>query len=164
MKRLSWKYIAGLLDGEGCFDFQIQVLSSSVKRRCPDIQHRKYPRPRVRVTLTEPGKMVLESLHADHGGQFYVVNKATLKSQEWTQPYTWTLSGKQLRPFLQNVVEHLVIKQQQALFLIWMIDNVKGKHASDVVRERLIAELKAMKSDPQRLSEAAAPEILALMR
>ncbi|MCA9340010.1 MAG: hypothetical protein KDA17_03820 [Candidatus Saccharibacteria bacterium] len=158
MKRLSWKYIAGFVDGEGCLDMQY-VRDRKTKEY-------RYIRPRLRIGLSAPGKHVLEILKANHGGSIYVKNlKGHAKYNEnWLSHHYWQIEGKRLRPVLQNIVNHLEIKKEQARLVIWMIDNMVGKHVPDSARERLKSELKAMKIDPQRLSEKAAQEVIALMR
>jgi hypothetical protein len=154
MKRLSWKYIAGLVDGEGCLDVQIT-------------HHRDYPgrpyiRPRVRIALAAPSKFLLDILQANHGGSVWEAKRSS-KNPVWQSAYYWALHGKQARPFLQNIVNHLEIKKEQAKLLLWMIDNVMGKHVAQELREHLLDELKAMKRDPQRLSEAAVRKAQAIL-
>lgn len=150
MKRLSWKYVAGLIDGEGCIDLQ-------------HIYHREYPdkhyyTPRVRVTLVESCRFVLEILQNNYGGSFQIKDR-NFENPVWQNAVTWTIQGKKIRPFLQNIVNHLLIKKEQAKFCIWIIDNVMGKHTDEVLRESIHNELKAMKRDPHRLSEKAVLEI-----
>lgn len=155
MKRLSWKYIAGLVDGEGCIDLQV-TKRENIKTIRPGDRGGSYARPRVRITLAQPGLQVLEMLQVNFGGP--PLEKRVSKNANWNDAYTWGLYGKQLRPFLQNIVNHLIIKKEQAKFCIWIIDEVLGKHVSEELRERLRDELKAMKGDPQRLSERAIAE------
>ncbi len=57
-----------------------------------------------------------------------------------------------------------MIKKEPAKFSIWILDHIIGKHVTDEIRERLKDELKAMKRDPQRLSDQAVSEIQRLMR
>lgn len=106
--------------------------------------------------MATPGISVLESLHVNFGGHFGMRNRS--KNPNWSDAYSWELNGKKCRPFLQNLVNHLEIKKEQAKLLIWMIDNVIGKHVPDAAREHLKAEMKAMKRDPQRLSDRAVSE------
>lgn len=155
MKRLSWKYIAGLIDGEGCLDLQIT--------NHKDYPGRPYIRPRVRLALVESSRFVLEILQANHGGSIFD-DKRSKQNPVWQDACYWSVFGKQARPFLQNIVNHLEIKKEQAKILIWMIDNVMGKHVSKELREHLRDELKAMKRDPQRLSEKAVQKSIELMR
>lgn len=146
MKRLSWKYIAGFVDGEGCLDFQ-----ASHHKSYPDTP---YIRPRIRIALAENSLFVLKILHENHGGSVWQAKRGK-KNTAWSDAYYWHLDGKKARPFLQNIVNHLEIKKEQAKLLIWMIDSVMGKHVENELREHLKTELKAMKRDPQRLSETA---------
>ncbi len=146
MKRLSWKYIAGIIDGEGCIDFQW-------------VYNKKYPgipyiRPRVRLTFAEPGKFLLDMFRENFGGGGHEKARS-FDNPVWQNAHTWGLHGKQVRPFLQNIVNHLFIKKEQARLALWVCDNAMGKRVSNELREHLKYEMKAMKRDSQRLSETA---------
>jgi len=152
MKRPSWKYMAGLVDGEGCIDMQ----GSTDKR-----DGTYYCRPRLRMTLSgKPGEILVPVFIANFGGTWDGKKERVWDNPNWLIPYAWCLTGKQhLRPFLQNIVNHLVIKKEQARFAIWWIDNMWGKHAYNEVKRFGTDEFKAMKKDPHRLSERAVLEI-----
>ena len=155
MKRLSWKYIAGFVDGEGCVDIRFFRDKRDKNKRI------LYTRVRMRITQVESCKFVLESLKASFGG---VLGGRDLKKKNpnWQNAWTWCLEGKKLRPFLQNIVNHLEIKKEQVRLGIWFIDHLKGKHLPDGLRESIQDEMKAMKRDPQRLSETAVRKIESL--
>lgn len=157
MKRLSWKYIAGFVDGEGCVDV------AQSKHTLVDGTVKYYQRPRVRVALSEPGWEVLELLHNNFGGNVFEKNR-TIDNPNWSKARYWQIEGKRSRAFLQNIVNHTIIKKEQIKFTIWIIDNVVGKHVSKEVRQALKDELSAMKRDPQRLSEEAVKRVESLMR
>ena len=146
MKRLSWKYIAGLIDGEGCID--VVFNKSSSKAQTTTLI------PRVRVTFVNSCLFVLETLQTNHGGW---INSRHFDNPKWQDPSTWTLQGKQFRAFMQNIVNHLEIKKEQAKLAIWIQDNLrhKGMQQAEDVKQCARKELSAMKADPQRLSEAA---------
>ena len=156
MKRLSWKYLAGLIDGEGCIDMQ----GSTDKR-----DGTYYCRPRLRMTLSgEGGKNLLEMLSANFGGHFDPTRTFEANAS-WQPAYLWSLTGSShLRSVLQNLRNHMILKKEQAKFAIWWIDNIGGKQVSEEVRRFGTAELKAMKKDPQRLSEKASIQIKSMMR
>jgi hypothetical protein len=156
MKRLSWKYLAGLIDGEGCIDMQ----ASTDKR-----DGGYYCRPRLRITLSgEAGKSLLEMLSFNFGGHFDP-QRRWKENPNWLPAYGWMLTGNtHLRSVLQNLRNHLILKKEQASFAIWWLDHISGKHVAEEVRRFGTAELKAMKKDPQRLSERAVREIQELMR
>ena len=147
MKRLSWKYIAGLMDGDGCFDL--------------NVSHDKYIRPRVRLKLTEPGYEVLDCLYNSNKG--FLSKEYNKENPKWASYKEWAIYGKRSRGFLQNIVKYLIIKKEQAKLLIYVIDNLMGKHISNEVRALVVNELKAMKRDQQRLSEKAIVKIKQLM-
>lgn len=156
MKRLSWKYIAGLIDGEACIDFQ-----SHVDKRNKD--KRMYIVPRMRIAMTEPALGLLELLQNNFGGNLWEAKRAN-KNSAWANAYYWQIQGKKMRALLQNIVKHLILKKEQARFAIWWIDNVMGKRPNKLtpemqsIRKRARDEMKAMKRDPQRLSETAVQE------
>lgn len=144
MKRLSWKYIAGLIDGEGCLDVQI---TNGI-----------YVRPRVRIALTKSSEFLLVMLQANHGG---VLQYRESKNPNWNDSVSWELCGySQVCKFLRNFQNHLYIKHEQAKLLLWMENNIKGKQVAEQARHLIRDELKAMKRDPHRLSEKAQEEIL----
>ena len=155
MKRLSWKYIAGLIDGEGCIDLQIT--------RHKDYPDTPYVRPRLRITLVESCAFLLDIFKNNFDGSCSL-SKREFENPNWQNAYTWSVHGKKVRPILQNIVNHLYIKKEQARLAIWMIDNTLGKHVSKELREHLNNEIKAMKRDPHRLSETAVSKARTLMR
>jgi ribosomal protein L32 len=152
MKRLSWKYMAGIIDGEGCIDMQItkQSLSQNLTIR-----------PRLRMTLAgDEMKPLLDMCATNFGGNVNCKPHKEDTPSTWKTPYVWCLTGKTpLRSFLQNVANHMWIKKEQAKFAIWWIDNMSGKQLLDEIKECAKAEMKAMKTDPQRLSERAVRNI-----
>lgn len=147
MKRLSWKYIAGLIDGEGCLDVQTNNGS--------------YVRPRVRIGMADNAKILLHILQTNHGG---FLSEREPKNPNWQSSTSWELVGYTVVcPFLRNIQNHLLIKHEQSKFLLWMENNLKGKHVSDEIRAIVRDELKAMKRDPHRLSDSAQEQILKLL-
>lgn len=153
MKRLSWKYIAGLLDGEGCIDIQYSYTNEKAG------YSKAYFNPRIRVHLTGRGKDVIAMLHAQFGGYIGVGKQP--KNPNWSLAHQWEICGfKRVCIILRNVVNHLIIKKEEARLVLWMETNLKGKKVSEEARQFAIDELKAMKRDPQRLSERAQEQIL----
>ena len=166
MKRLPWKYIAGFVDGEGCLDFQINKSKRTLKDG--SISTSLYITPRCRIALSENCRFILEVLKANHGGNVWCATRR--HNPNWQDAYYWQLENSRLRGFLQNIVNHLHIKKQQARFLIWVIDNLRGKQVKqngygniDAARQCAKKELSAMKVDPQRLSEVAAQNVLNIL-
>jgi hypothetical protein len=161
MKRLSWKYIAGLIDGEGCIDFQCHVDQRNKVKRL-------YIVPRLRIAMTDIAKIVLDMCQANFGGNIWEA-KRNQYNPNWRPAYYWQVQGKQLRPLLQNVVNHLIIKKEQAKLCIWWIDKCMGKqfnHLDNVepIRQCAKDEISAMKTDPHRLSGMAIQKLIELMR
>lgn len=148
MKRLSWKYIAGFIDGEGCIDLQISSYKGD--------QYRTgiYIRPRLRICLAAVGKEVLDIMQTNFGGNMSLRKS---KNSNWNDSYCWSLDGYKLAcPFIRNIKNHLIIKKEQAELTLWLETHVKGKRFETEQIPRLIQEeFKVMKRDPHRLSEKA---------
>jgi hypothetical protein len=145
MKRLSWKYVAGLIDGEGCIDVQV---TKGV-----------YVGPRVRVNMSIVARDILELLKNNYGGRLeYRVSK---NPDNWSDSITWSLNGyKESCCFLRNIVNHLILKKEQARLALWMESHIKGQHVSTEVRDTIREEFKLLKRDSHRLSEKAQENIL----
>ena len=144
MKRLSWKYIAGLIDGEGCIDIQTSKGD--------------YIIPRLRIHMNSTGKEVLECLKTNFKGNIYH-KKST--NPNWDDTYSWELTGYvRVASLLRNIANHLIIKKEQARLILWCERYLKGKRLTEEVRKLVIEEIKAMKRDPHRLSEKAQDVLL----
>lgn len=147
MKRLSWKYIAGLIDGEGCLDVQTTKINDKF-----------YIRPRIRITLADNALYVLEILKTNHGG---FISHRPSTNANWQSSSSWELVGySNVEPFLRNFFNHLIIKKEQARLLLWMEQNLKGKQVSSKTKQCVRDNLSAMKRDPHRLSEKAQEDLL----
>lgn len=152
MKRVSWKYLAGLIDGEGCIDVQVTRIGDKF-----------YVRPRLRIAMADVAKELLEMCQLNFGG--HLCKRAHSKIKDgWSDATSWELSGyKQSCPTLRNIVNHLILKREQARFCLWMETNLKGKHVGQEVVNKCREVLKLMKRDPHRLSESAQEEILVML-
>lgn len=148
-KSLSLKYVAGLVDGEGCIDMQVSFVSG-----------RTYSRPRVRIALVKPCRFVLEQLQQDWGGHIY--DRVHGGNQQDSS--SWELIGYRLCiPFLAQTYNFMLIKKEQAKFAIWLSSKTKGKWIGNEVRKLIKAEMSALKHDPHRLSEETQKTILSLL-
>ena len=145
MKHLSWKYLAGLIDGEGCIDIQASKGN--------------YLTPRLRITFAGPGKEVLEFCKNNYDGHLTMRES---KNPNWSDAWTWEVTGyTRVCKILRNIVNHLIIKKEQAKIILWLETNLKGKWLRPETREAAIEEMKLMKRDPHRLSEKAQARLLA---
>ncbi len=152
MKRVSWKYLAGLIDGEGCIDVQVNKVGGKF-----------YIRPRLRIAMSDVAVELLEMCQLNFGGHLYKRDHES-KNSNWNNATSWELAGyKQSCPVLRNIVNHLILKKEQARFCLWMESEVKGKHTTQECVDRCRDELKLMKRDPHRLSESAQAEVLVML-
>jgi hypothetical protein len=152
MKRVSWKYLAGLVDGEGCIDLATTKVGDQF-----------YIQPRMRISMAETAKDLLVMCQQNFGG--HLESRARKeKNPNWQDVVGWTISGyKQACPLLRNIVNHLILKKEQARFALWMETNLKGTRLQQDVLNAVREEFKLMKRDPHRLSETAQERILSLL-
>lgn len=151
MKRVSWKYLAGLIDGEGCIDLSTTKVNDQF-----------YVQPRLRIGMATSCSFLLEMCQLNFGGHMEKVRES--KSDNWQSSQTWAVVGyKQTCPILRNVVNHLILKKEQARFCLWMEENIKGRRLNTEVLKTVREELKLMKRDPHRLSERAQEKILEML-
>ena len=143
MKRISVKYLAGLIDGEGCIDWGFNYDKKLNKR---------YIRPRLRITLTKPGYEVIDLLVNNFGGN---VEVRIPNNPKWTPSKTWYATSTKAVTVLNHVKNSLIIKKEQAKLAIAWEKHFKGRYITDNVKDIMSEEMKLMKKDPHRLSEKA---------
>lgn len=147
MKRLPTKYLAGLIDGEGCIDI--------------NVSYGKYIRPRIRIALAEPSKFILDMIQNTYGGHIY---KREVNNSSWSNSYSWELcSYGNVCMFLRNIASQLYIKRQQAEFILKLEHLIRGKTLSREALQVVKEELKLMKKDPHRLSDKAVERLLQVL-
>lgn len=160
--KLTPEYLAGLFDGEGCIDAPL----GRIKGKYCD---RPYVRPRIRMCMADNATHMMQRLHSVFGGHVYHRN-AGKRNQQDSWSLEW-LNHAEMRKILDLILPHLILKREQALLVLWWLDNMSGCRSDDprfpgIDHARLAfrEELQAMKRDPQRLSERAVLHIEALMR
>ena len=150
MKQVSWKYLAGLIDGEGCVDLATTKINNQF-----------YIQPRLRIGMADSAKFLLVDCATIFGGH---LESRESKNENWQSSTTWTVSGyKQACSLLRNVVNHLILKREQVRLCLWMETNLKGTRLEQDVLDAVREEFKLMKRDPHRLSETAQDRILRLL-
>ena len=80
MKRVSWKYLAGLIDGEGCID--VQVTKIGVKF---------YIRPRLRIAMSDVALELLDMCQLNFGG--HLSKRDNSHNPNWNNATSWELAG-----------------------------------------------------------------------
>lgn len=150
MKRISIRYLAGLMDGEGCIDFQSGF--NKVSRTL-------YIRPRVRISMCRAHDLMM-NIQNNFGGH---VRSESRNNPNWSDYETWSVAGKsKTSKFLRAISKHLIIKKEQALFALWWLENMSGRQIKsegyqkiNKIRQFALEEMKLLKSDSHRLSERA---------
>jgi LAGLIDADG endonuclease len=154
------EYLAGLFDGEGCIDVQRMYPKAG--------RNRLYVRPRVRMCMSDNVRFLMQMLRDKFGGHL-----CSRKAGERNQQNSWSLewlNGNDMRRLLNLILPHLILKAEQAKLVLWWLDNASGRQTTagyagmEQARAAFAEELRAMKVDPQRLSERAVERIASLMR
>jgi hypothetical protein len=161
-ENMTPEYLAGLFDGEGCIDVQRLYPQTGVKGRT-------YVRPRVRMCMADSCRVLGMKLQERFGGHL-VSRKSFQPNQQSSWSLEWLSQGDITR-LLNTILPYLILKAEQAKLVLWWLNTVSGKQRRqpgfagiDQARVALVEELRAMKLDPQRLSERAEQRIAALMR
>ena len=108
---LSYEYVAGLVDGEGC----IRLTPSGEKRYL-----RYYPRLQVTNTYVE----VLVMLKEQFGGY---IGKPKRRPDSTKDCFDWRIDGDGARSLLHNLLPFLVIKREKALAVLAGDQKGQGK-------------------------------------
>jgi len=147
MKRLSWKYVAGLVDGEGCIDIVVNKRNDAY-----------YVQPRVRITMCVVATELMDIICNNFKGNR---EYRTTNNPKWSDSITWNASGyNRACTFLRNIKNHVIVKREQTKLALWMENNVKGQALTAEAVKVLKDEMKLLKRDPHRLSEQAQEHIL----
>ena len=103
-------YLAGLIDGEGCFYIgYVQTRSKSIKRNYHCI-----------LKISNNCKEVLEWVHITFGGRTTVFNKKRKDHTRNFITYDWYASGYLIRDLTVLILPYLKIKKAQAEIMIQM--------------------------------------------
>ena len=117
-RQTHWAYIAGILDADGCFMISKHTRNAEHKRKwsivetwCPTYM------PSIKIAMIE--KEAIDFITHDMGYGNYNLN-GTRKDRINSKPiYHWYLrSGKNVIPFLEQVIPHLKVKKKRAEFLL----------------------------------------------
>jgi len=97
--KLSSEYVAGLVDGEGCFRIVKPTNTSH------------YPYGRFMMGFTEKDSFILQSLKKKYGGSIHINKKSGYKDV-----LIWFLDAqKKLLYFIDDLLPFLILKKDKAL-------------------------------------------------
>ena len=135
MKRLSDKYVAGILDGEGCIGIK-KVKSRESQSQC-------YA-PYVKVVMTD--YIIPELLQHSFGGNTW----ERKRTDGWKSSKEWVITGKsRVGHFLSIMQKHLIVKKPQCKIVREFCTHKTSSHLTDDVvaeRERLYNEIRKLNS------------------
>jgi hypothetical protein len=118
MKEQNWPYLAGLIDGEGCFS--AWRYWNANRTDC-----KPYWQYSCRATITNTNLQLMKWLVSHFGGDYRCPREATEKHKA---RFEWRPKGKaNLKTLLLSVLPYLVIKREQAILLLEWIDLGYGQ-------------------------------------
>lgn len=116
--KVSWDYLAGMVDADGCISILKRVSRSS------------NPVYNVRLTVSNNCLSLMEDLKSQFGG---FVGRVDKNNRCWR----WILSGTYTKPILSSIYDELRIKGGQALVCLRLLDLVDEQGSCDNHRRRL---------------------------
>lgn len=78
-------------------------------------QSLRYYQGRLTIGMTAPALPLLQEFQAQWGGHTVLARKAT---DRWAAAWAWSLFGKNVTPFLGDLIPHLRIKQDVATVVL----------------------------------------------
>lgn len=100
-------YLAGIIDGEGCLGIY--------KRQDKDGRVTQWP---VKLVIANNSERLMKWLLVNFGGWYSERKGERKKNPKWKKGYVHVLSERKLRNLLPKVLPYLVIKQEEAEFVI----------------------------------------------
>ena len=127
-RRITRRYLAGLLDGEGYFG--ITAINQA---------GRSYFSPTIKMALTEKDAYILQEVREILGGYIY---KRVFKNNNHNNAYCWEVKNHpQVKKVLDYVCPYLILKKEQANVLKKLAKTIStkkrfGKIKPEVLRKR----------------------------
>lgn len=114
----KWSYLAGLIDGEGCFSAW-KYWNANRDDCTPYWQYS------CRVSITNTSLTLMHKLVQNFGGSFLCKREATEKHKA---SYEWRPKGKNnTKSLILGVLPHLLVKMEQAKLLLEWVDLGYGQ-------------------------------------
>ena len=146
MEKLSYEYLAGLFDGEGCIRIQKNKWSIS----CIN------PVYSLRLTINMTDKTVINTIHSMFGGCLNVSKRPNPKHHTM---YNWIIGSKMSYKFLQKIEPFCIVKKEQIKIALQFQEHIiecghlhwgRNKCVSPEIvsfRETCYSKLKSLKTD-----------------
>lgn len=126
-RRQLLSYLAGLFDGEG-------YIGINKGRR----DNGGYPSYSIAVTVRITEELLARLFHFNFGGSIYY---RKYENPNWSPIWSWTISGKNAEPFLQDILPYLLLKKPQAELALYFIrETRKGKKGYLLDTEKALRE------------------------
>lgn len=108
--KLSWEYLAGLFDGEGCVHIPVQF-------------NHKSPNYGIRAIFSLCHKDVIERIAKQFGVSFCRINKSRT-NPKWKDAYSVQICGEKAAAFMRGVLPHLLVKQEEVKLALLLQEHV----------------------------------------
>ena len=103
---VSYEYVAGFVDGEGCISLVHNGTHKTVT---------------LRISVANTNEEIMQTLHSQFGGY---LSKATAHKNKphWKSRYCWELNNTQAAQLLYKIKDYLVVKRKQAALAIEFLE------------------------------------------
>lgn len=118
MRRLDIRYVAGLVDGEGCISIHINKAA---------LQANKKARIVFQLSISNTNLPILQAIKRQFGGAIHAHKSIKRLRPEHKLGYNWTISERAACGFVSRILPHLHIKKRQALLALKLL-RLKNKY------------------------------------
>ena len=130
MSKLTASYLAGFIDGEGYIALKVDRSKSNGNLHYVPI-----------IKIAQTDEAIICWIKESFGGWYY--KRESVKDSNHKDSYYWTLTGKNLKPFLQKVYPYLKLKRKQCELVLEKIrmqdtlgDELPYKNISRINEQR----------------------------
>jgi len=135
VETIDRKYLAGLIDGEGCIQMKGSGFASLI------------------LTLANTYKPIIDRLYAEFGGNIReYLDKRQLKSGRFRKPvYFWRLCGFKAEVVLRECYPYLIIKKEHVEIVLFIRSSIHMNYREVPFEE--MERRKALKASLDKLNE-----------
>lgn len=114
MEQHDIHYLAGIIDGEGCFAAYWDKQGTRGKQR---------DGLRIRISVANTDLKLINWLKTNYGG--YTHTRKNMSSKKWKTGHQWILGmNRESGPFLESLIPILIVKKEQAKLFLWFVNTL----------------------------------------
>lgn len=124
-RQTHWAYVAGIMDADGCFMITKHNRKTPEDRKWNTLEKRSPTYlPSVKIAMIE--REAIDFVTKELGFGQYRINGARKDRPNSKPIYDWYLrAARNVKPFLEEVIPYLKVKQERAKFLLDFCKNMR---------------------------------------